>query len=110
MKLVVLEYDPLSNSLHTLLMSDISRISTPEIMGYGNSIDLGYSCVNTLGSEGSIAVFSNVSDGTVSLHEIPVRPLTIACSVLYGHCLLFTLLPSSSLLPTERTGRHQEIG
>lgn len=110
-KLVVLQYDPLLNILDTLLMADIASISSTEVMGYGNSVSLAYSETNSLpGNEGCISVFTNAFDNLLPLDISPVQPITMACSVLYGHCLVFTLLPSEARQSENETGfPHQYI-
>ncbi len=104
-KLVVLQYDPLLNFLHTLLMADIASISSTEVMGYGNSVSLACSGTNTLSSiEGCVSIFTNATDILLPLDISPVQPITIACSVLYGHCLVFTMLPSDVSLSDNEAG------
>ena len=109
-KLVVLQYDPLLNFLHTLLMADIASISSTEVMGYGNSVSLACSGTNTLSSiEGCVSIFTNATDILLPLDISPVQPITIACSVFYGHCLVFTMLPSDVSLSDTEAGFLKKI-
>ena len=87
-KIVVLEYISSRNELHTLSISDVSKLNTPDIMGISNSISLACSGSQMLGDNGCVAVYAEQS-----LIHSSIQPLAFACTIIYDQCLLFTLLP-----------------
>lgn len=96
-KLLVLHYHHAANAITPVLMDDIAQLRSEEIMGAGNSVNLACSSSRVPANEGCLAIyFDDVNQRLPSIRSL-VPSMALACSVLYGNCLLFTLLPTSFL-------------